>query len=166
MNSVLRSTALLATFAVGLQLKEESYKDCDMVSYYFSESKKVDADTANIRFNFTPTYVAVGDQFVVSATKELARDLIDAIKAENKSQPNRAVMRTQVLASGLVEVARASEDVSLTQLILAQALPPNTAKEEYRAILDLFERLGTLQLQEVWGANDFRYDILWQPKKK
>jgi len=166
MNAVLRSAALLATFAVGLQLKEDTYKDCEMVSYYFSETKKVDGDKQNIRFNFSPTYVACDDQFIVSATKELARDLIDTIKAEKKQKPSVAAMRTQVFASGVSAFTGSNEEASLTQLILAQALPPETAKAELRAIIDWFNQLGTLRLEEVYGANDFRYDILWQPKKK
>ena len=52
--------ALLATFAVGLNLKEETYKECDIVSYFFSETKKVEGDPTNIRFNFSPSYVTVG----------------------------------------------------------------------------------------------------------
>lgn len=166
MNSIFRTGALLATFAVGLQLKEEKYKDYDMVSYYFSETKKVDGDTTNVRFNFTPTYVTVGDQFVISATAELARDLVDALEAEKKQPPSKATMRTQVFASGFGAIVRSNEDATLTQLILAQALPPKAAREELRAILDWFDRFGSLSLQENYGANDFRYDILWQPRKK
>jgi hypothetical protein len=166
MNAVFRAGALLATFAVGLQLKEEKHQDCDMVSYFFSETKKVEGDPQNIRFNFSPTYVACGDQFIVSATKELARDLIDAIKSQKNQKPGKAAMRTQVFASGISAFTGANEDASLTQLILAQALPPNTAKAELRAIVDWFNRLGTLQLEETYGNNDFRYDIRWQPFKK
>lgn len=166
MNTVLRSAALLATFAVGLQLKEETYKDCEMVSYFFSETKKVEGDAQNIRFNFTPTYVACNDQFIISGTQELARDLIDTIKNEKKPQSSVAAMRTHVFASGLSAFTRSNEDASLTQLILAQALPPKTAKAELQAIVDWFNRFGTLQLEETYRQNDFRYDIIWQPKKK
>lgn len=165
MNSLFRSGALLATFAVGLQLKEEKYKDCDMVSYYFSETKKVDGDPTNVRFNFSPSYVTVGNQFVISATAELARDLVDALKAEKKEMPNKAAMRTRVFASGFGATVRANEELTLTQLILAQALPPKNAKEELRAILDWFDRFGTLRLEENFGEKDFRYDIFWQPRK-
>ena len=166
MNSILRSAALLATFAVGLQLREETYKNCDMISYYFSETKKVDNDPTNIRFNFSPSYVTVGNQFVVSATAELARDLVDILKAEQAGKPIQASMRTQLYASGFAQIVRANEEATLTQLILAQALPPKAAKEELRAIIDWLERLGTLRLESNYGTNEFRYDILWQAKKK
>jgi hypothetical protein len=166
MNGILRSAALLATFAVGLQLREETYKDCEMISYYFSETKKVEGDAVNVRFNFSPTYVTVGDQFVVSATAELARDLIDVLKTEQKGTPIQASMRTQVYASGFVQLVGSNEDATMTQLILSLALPPKAAKEEMRAIVNFVERLGTLRLESNYGANDFRYDILWQSKKK
>ncbi len=166
MNSLFRSGALLATFAVGLQLKEEKYKDCDIVSYYFSETKKVDGDPTNVRFNFSPSYVLVGDQFVISATAELARDLVDAIQSEKKEKPNRAAMRTQIFASGFGDVVRSNEEATLTQLILAQALPPKNAKEELHAVLTWLDRFGTVRLEENFGEKDFRYDIFWQPTKK
>ncbi|HZZ78014.1 MAG TPA: hypothetical protein VFE62_05830 [Gemmataceae bacterium] len=166
MNSILRSAALLATFSVGLALKEETYKDCELVSYHFNEKKKVDFDPTNIRFNFTPTYVTCGDQFIMSGTAELARDLIDVLKSERKGQPGTASMRSEAFASGLVNLARTNQDLLMTQLILAQALPPNTAKKEVEAIFNYLDRLGSVRLEMNYGANDFRYDIIWQAKKK
>jgi hypothetical protein len=166
MNSIFRAGALLATFQIGLNLKEEKYKDCEIVSYYFSETTKFAGDPQGARFNFSPTYVAVGDQFVMSATAELARDLVDVFKAEQKQKPMQSSMRTQLFASGLADVIRSNENATLTQLILSQALPPKTAKAELQAILEWVEQLGTLRLQSTYGTNDFRYDILWQAKKK
>ncbi|MBI1830704.1 MAG: hypothetical protein HYR84_04550 [Planctomycetes bacterium] len=166
MNSIFRAGALLATFQVGLTLKEETYKGCDMVSYYFSETKKFDGDPTGTRFNFSPTYVAVGDQFVMSGTAELARDLIDLLKAEQKQKSSPASMRTALYSSGLGEIIRMNQDQTLTQLILSYALPPKTASEELRRILDWVDQLGTVRLESTYGASDFRYDILWQPKKR
>ena len=108
----------------------------------------------------------VGNYFVMSGTTELARDLVDALKAEPKQKPSQATMRTQLHSSGLAEIIKANEDLVLTQLILSQALPPNTAKEELRAILAWVEQLGSLRFEQSYGPNDFRYDILWQAKKK
>ena len=165
MNKVFRSGALLATFAVGLSLKEETYLDCDLISYHFSETKKVDFDPDGIRFNFTPTYVTVGDQFVMSATTELARDLIDVLKNEKK-QSSPATMRTRLYASGLNEIIRANEDGALTKLILNQAVPPKTAKQELKSLMDWIDQVGQVHFETAYGANDFRYDIVWQPRKK
>ena len=164
MNSIFRSGALLATFVVGLNLKEETHNDCEMVSYFFSETKKVEGDPTNIRFNFSPTYVAVGDQFVMSSTAELARDLIDSLKAERDRKPSKATMRTQLHASGLAEIIKANEEAVLTQLILSQALPSKTAKQELGAILSLVEQLGSLRFESEYSAKNFRYDILWKRK--
>jgi hypothetical protein len=164
MNTILRSSALLVTFKVGLRLKEDTYKDCEMVSYYFSETTKVDDDPQNVRFNFSPTYVTVGNHFVMSATAELARDLIDLLQAEPKQRAIRPTMRTQVQASGVANLIRDNEDETLTQLILALALSPKTAKQELGRLIQWIEMLGELRLESHYGANDFRYDILWQPK--
>ena len=112
--------------------------------------------------------MTVGDNFVISSTAELARDLIDLLKTEQKQKPMRASvsMRTHLQASGLADIIRSNEDTTLTQLILAQALPPKTAKAELQAIINWIEQLGTLRLETTYGASDFRYDILWQAKKK
>ena len=48
-------------------------------------------------------------------------------------------MQTHVFATGISAFTGANEDASLTQLILAQALPPNTAKQELRSIIDWFK---------------------------
>jgi hypothetical protein len=164
MNSILRSAALVSTFKFGLMLKEESYKGCDMISYHFSETKKVPDDPSGIRFMFTPTYVSVGDQFVMSTTAELARDLIDVLKSEPKQQPGRATMRTEVLGSGLAEVVRANGDTLLTQLMLAQALSPKSARQELQTAVAWLEQLGSLRLAMDYGTNDFHFDVIWQPK--
>ena len=166
MNSIFRAAALFATFQYGLKLKEETYKECDMVSYYLSETTKVEGDAEYSRFNYVPTYVKVGNQFVMSSTAELARDLVDALKAEQSPKPIQASMRTHLHSSGLADIIRMNEDTTLTQVILSQALPPKTAKEELRAIIDWVDRLGTVRLESHYGINDFRYDIRWQPKKK
>ena len=169
MNTILRSGALVATVKFGLKLNEETYRDCEMISYHFLETKKVEDDPQNVRFNFTPTYVTVGNHFVVSATAELARDLIDALKAEEKQPfkaPSKASAQTRVFAAGLSEFVRANEDAALTQLILAQAMPPKTAKEEFRAIHRWIERLGELRVETHYGRDDFRFDFIWQPKAK
>jgi hypothetical protein len=165
MNSIFRAGALLATFSYGLNLRETKHNEYDMVSYYFSETKKVEGDPANLRFNFSPSYVTVGNQLVMSSSAELARDLIDVLKAEKSAKANAASMRTHVHASGLTAVIKANDDNILTQLILSQALPPNTAKKELHAIIDWVEQLGSLRVEQTYGGTDFRYEILWQPKE-
>jgi hypothetical protein len=166
MNSIFRAGAILATFSYGLNLRETMHSECDLVSYYFSETKKVEGDLTNVRFNFSPSYAAVGNYLVMSSTAELARDLIDTLKIEKPAKASAASMRTQVHASGLAEVIKANEDSILTQLILSQALPPKAAKTELRTILDWVERLGSLRVEQTYGGTDFRYDILWQAKKR
>ena len=68
------------------------------------KGEAIASDPDGIRFNFTPTYVTVGDQFVMSATAELARDLIDALKAQKQQKASKATMRTQLYASGLNDI--------------------------------------------------------------
>ncbi len=165
-NTILRTSALLATFAYGLQLKEEEHEGCNLVAYFFSETKKVEGDPDGIRFNFSPTYAAVGDWFVFSATAELARDLVTELKKEKRGGTTAASMQTTLHASGLADIARGNYDASLTELILKQALPPKTAKAELQAIIDWTESLGSLSLQSRYLADEYQYDVLWRLKKK
>ncbi len=165
-NTVFRSAALLATFSFGLQLREEEQEGCNLVSYYFSETKKVEGDPDGIRFNFSPTYVSVGDSFVMSATAELAKDLVTELRKEKRVRSPKTSMRTNLHAAGLADVGRGNYDEGLTNLILKLAIPPSAAKTELQAILDWTESLGTLSLQSRYLANEYQYEVLWRLKRK
>ena len=101
---------------------------------------------------------------VVSSTVELARDLIDELKQGTREVASPATMRTTLFAQGVAAGLRASEDQLLTQVILGQALAPDSARKEIRAIIGLVERLGRLNFEINYNLNDFRFDILWQRK--
>ena len=57
-----------------------------------NEKTKFDGDVQNTRFNFSPSYVAVDNHFVVSGTLELAKDLIDILKEEKQPKLSPASM--------------------------------------------------------------------------
>jgi hypothetical protein len=168
MNFILRGVALIGTFASksGLKLVEEEHAGCKMVCYYFPEDKSFEGDPNGIRFNFSPCFVPVGDQLVMSSTVELGKDLIDELKRGSKSQSQPATMRTQLYASGAARALRDTEEQVMTQLILTQALPPAAAREEVRKIIALVERLGTLGFEINYGQNDFRFDVKWHAGTK
>ena len=167
MNFLLRAAALLGTFASksGLKMVEEEHAGHKLVAYYFPEDKEFEGDPNGIRFNFAPCFVQVADQFVMSSTVELGKDLIDEIKRGAKESPKAATMRTQLYATGAAQALRAGEEQVLTQLILGQALPPGQAREEVRRIIALVERLGVLGFEIDYGERDFRFDINWRVRK-
>ncbi len=81
-ETVLRGAGVLALTQVKLKLSEETYKSCNIVSYRFAEDSPLKIDANDLRFNFTPSFTRVGDQFVVSSTAELCRSLVDELQKE------------------------------------------------------------------------------------
>ncbi len=167
MNFILRGVALVGSFAgkTGLKMVEEEHAGQKLVCYYFPEDKALEGDPSGIRFNFSPCFVQVSDQLVMSSTVVLGRDLIDEIKRGNREPAQPATMRTQLYATGAAQGLRAGEEQVLTQLILGQAFPPAAAREEFRKITALVERLGTLGFEINYGQNDFRFDVKWRYSK-
>jgi hypothetical protein len=167
MSFILRAAALLGSFASksGLKMVEEEHAGHKLVSYSFPEDKTYEGDPNGIRFNFTPCFVQVGDQFVLSSTVELGKDLIDEIKRGSKDTARPATMRTQLYSSGAAQALRTGEEQVLMQLILSQALPPGAARDEVGRIIALVERLGILQFEVNYGEHDFRFDVNWQAGK-
>jgi hypothetical protein len=166
MNFLLRIAALGGTFAVqsGLKLKDEQHDGVNLVCYYFREDKKFDGDPNGVRFNFSPCFAQVGDQFVVSSTVELGKDLIDTLKKPARGASSPATMRTEVYATGVAQTIKANEEQVLTQLILSQALPPGDARREIERIVTLVQRLGMLQLSLNYDPQALRFDARWQVK--
>jgi hypothetical protein len=81
-DGLLRASALLALTQVRLKLEEVKHGDVKIVSYRFPETEKLRGDGENFRFNFSPSFAAVGDQFLVASTFDLCRELCDAIAKE------------------------------------------------------------------------------------
>src|SRR5206468_10415464 len=68
MEAVLRAVALLAGSQFNLKLVEEKHGHVTIVGYRLPEDGKVPSDTNNIRFNFSPCFAAVGDQYLIAST--------------------------------------------------------------------------------------------------
>ncbi len=168
MEAILRAAALLGTTQVKLKLVEEKHGARTLVGYRFAEDVPSKGDVNQIRFNFSPCFVRVHKYFLVSSTLELGHELIDLLEQEAKEPPAKASAaseRSRLYASGGAELLRDNEDVIIAQTILGQALAPPAAKEQVRTLIDLVRRLGVVQLEERYGAQDFRYDIRWLPSR-
>ncbi len=166
LETILRGAALLATTQVKLTLVEEKRGQHQIVGYRFPEDGTFKIDNNNIRFNFSPCFVAVGNQFVLSSTIELCHELIDLLEKEAKQtaaqKGSSATVRTQIYSAGGAEALTAFKDQLFTQIILDQALPPEKAREQVQLFSDWVRRLGVLQLEVQYGAKDFRYDLQWK----
>ncbi len=168
LETVLRGAALLALTRVKLKMTEETYKDCQITTYRFREDSPLQADVNDVRFNFTPSFARVGDQFVVASTVELCRDLVDEVQTEAKAPPAAAsgvCRRFRLVSDGFADLAMAFEDSLVTQTILDQAVPPAEARAQVQAILQWIRGLGAVDAEEAYAADSFRFDVRWATKK-
>jgi hypothetical protein len=167
MEAVLRGAALLASTQVKLQLVEEKRNGCAIVGWRFPEDKPFRNDTGNFRFNFSPCFVRVGDQFVYCSTLELCRELVDLLQKEQREKPpsDDARTRTRLYAAGIAEVLETFREPLVTQIILDQAVKPDEARQQFTALADLVRHLGTLELSSYFGAREFHYDLRFTVRK-
>ncbi len=167
METILRGAALLAGVQANLKLTEEKYKDCKLVGYRFPETEPIKADVNDLRFNFSPCFTRVGDQFVWCSTIELCRELVDLIQKEGTS-PSRGdprSARSRLYASGATAYLKTIEDLLVTGAALDQAATPKEAREQIKMFLDLVRRLGALSLEVRFDEKTTQYDIRLQPEK-
>jgi hypothetical protein len=161
MDTVLRAGAFLATTQFKMTLLEEKHKGVDVVAYRFDEEAKLKQDVNDIRFNFSPCYARVGNQFIFCSTIELCRELIELLQKEQKSPAaaHPATERIKVYADGVAKLLEDSEDQAITQVILDQAVPPGEAREQVRAFFAFVRKLGSLNIDATFLDNELRYEF-------
>src|SRR5262249_16769024 len=121
MDASLRSAALLAGAQYKLKLIEEKHGDYKIIGCRFPVDVKLESDTSNIRFNFSPCYVRVRNQFVFCSTLELCHQLVDLLDRETKEKlpkghPGASLSR--VYGSGGAAQLRSVQDILATQFVL------------------------------------------------
>lgn len=161
MAAILREAALLAGSRADLKMVEEKYEGCDLVGYRFPEEQPLKGDTNDLRFNFTPCFTRVGDQFVVSSTLDLCRELVDLLHAEGTA-PQRgddATAQRRFYGAGAAAYLHTLEDLLITQTTLDRAVAPKEANRQVAALLEAIRRLGSLTLEPRLNEKTFRYDI-------
>src|SRR6185437_8166875 len=116
----------------------------EIVGYRFddkTEPKEGDVlkqDVNDIRFNFSPCYVRVDNQFLLCSTIELCRELIDILVAEKKN-PSKSKLPAsdRFSAAGFAQLLGGVKDQLIAQTILDQAVPPGEAREQVQAFIKL-----------------------------
>ncbi len=167
MEATLRAGALLASTQVSLKSADEMRAGHKIIGYRFPEDGTLKIDTQNIRFNFSPCFALVGKQFVAASTIELCRELVDLLDREAKAPAPSvpAAERMQLYASGGLALLEAFKDQVATQTILDQAVPPESAKEQVKALGDLLRGLGVFRIEANYRDHDFHYDLRFQTQK-
>jgi hypothetical protein len=164
METILRGAALLAGNKANLRLVEEQYQDCKLVGYRFPEDQPLKGDINDLRFNFTPSFTRVGDQFVVSSTMELCRELVDLIYKQGNA-PTRgqaATTRASLYGAGAAAYLQTIEDLLVTQATLDRAVTPEEGRQQVKLFLDMLRKFGALSLEARFHDKTFQYDVRLQ----
>jgi hypothetical protein len=161
METILRGVALFTGSQFGLRLSEEKHKGCNLVAYRFPEDRELKADVNDIRFNFSPSFVRVGNQFVFSSTQELARDLIDVLQAQAKGTDKGAAPteRSRIYPEGGVATLKSFEDQFITQTVLNTAVPVEEARAQLRQLIDLLSKTGGVSVETTYTPKEFHADL-------
>ncbi len=163
METILRGAALFGTFNTPLKMIEEKHGERTIVSYRLLPDQKQSEEVNRLRANFTPSFSHAGNQFIVTSSVELCRELLDLVANEKSSAASPASTRARLSGACAISYLRTLEDQLLTQTILAQALPPNVARQQVQAVVELVERLGLLTLEVRYNSRDSSYELRWQP---
>jgi hypothetical protein len=161
-EGILRAAAFLARFQYKIKLVEEKHGDHKIIGYRFPEDAGRAGDVDNIRLNFSPCFVTVGDQFVACSTLELGYQLVDLLDKEAKRPAGKAglpVERGQFYAAGIGEALEDVKEQLFAQTVLGQALPPEEARQQVRALIDWVHGLGVLRLDGRYESQATHYDI-------
>lgn len=160
---ILRGAALLGGAQADLKLVEEEYKGHKLIGYRFPEDKKSKGggDDNYLRYNFSPCFTRVGDQFLACSTIELCRELVELIGKEKKTlDPSKAVLpHSRIYASGAVAYLKTLEDFIATRATLDQAVTPQEAREQVKLLLDMVRRLGVLTYGVEFKEKTTEYNI-------
>jgi hypothetical protein len=161
LDTVLRGAALLAGTQVKFKLVEEKHAGCDIVGYRFDEDAPFKQDVNDVRFNFSPCYVRVGDQFIAASTLELGRELVDLLQNEQKAAPkgSPAASRDRLYGTGGAELLKVFEPQLIAQTVLDQATTLEEATKQVRALIALVGGLGDVQLDLTYDDSETRYDL-------
>jgi hypothetical protein len=161
-STVLRGAGLLySTTQTKVNLVEEKHGDVTLVGYRFPENVSYKSDVNDIRFNFSPCFARVGNQFMVCSTLELGHEMLDLLQKEaagtKKGESCTAAHR--FYGVGLAENLQIIEDQLITLLILNQSLTPDDAKAQVRDFIGIVRRAGNLDIQVEYQPNEFHYDL-------
>ncbi|MFO0841130.1 MAG: hypothetical protein U0797_01875 [Gemmataceae bacterium] len=160
-DTLLRTAAIFATDTFKVEMKEEKHRDHAIVAYRFNEKAEVKEDVNDLRYNFTPCFVRVGNQFVISSTVELCKQLIDELaKVSPASEmPRRVSGQDRIYSRGFADYLEVIEDQLITQTILDQAVPPGEAKKQAEEVVALLRGLGSLSTSVEFRSKQVRFDV-------
>lgn len=167
MDGLLRAVALFAGAQAKLKMVEEEVDGVKLVGYRFPEDGTLPGDVNNIRFNFSPCFAAVGDQFFAASTIELGRELVKQFKKPaGETTATMTATKSRLSAAGGAALLKVFESQLLTQAALDRAASVDEVRTEVGKFVTWLGGLGSLDLDTEYRPNEFRFEITWNQKKK
>lgn len=164
-NALIKAGALALGTQASLKPWEEEIAGVPAFGYSFPDDGKFPDDPLKIRFNYQPTFGAVGDQYVAASNKGLFRELVRVIETEDRSKPIRENMRMKFYAGALGNYANVSPEQSLAGTIIAQGLKVDDARRQTDALFAFARKLGTVGLRFDFSDREFQFDLDWNTHK-
>ncbi len=160
-DAAIRASGLFLAGQYKMVRKEEEAGGVKVQGYRFSERDEVPFDPTGYRFNFSPSWVRIGDQFVFSSTMELARSLVPLLQKETEVYQVRARARAfdTFYPAGLAAYLETHEDTLAAQAVLDRAVPPADARREIKAATSLVRSLGGAGTKSSILKDDWRLDF-------
>lgn len=157
----LRTAGFFFSTQFSMKLMEETHDNCRIVTYRFSETDKNKGYDHGTVFNYSPSFVRVGNFFIVSSTRELCLDLIDELNSQARSTINvidTADMRHRFSWEALGDALAAERPRIATELTLRHGGAVDRVDDQVAALLKLLDKLGTLDVT-ISHSPGFRLDI-------
>lgn len=165
MDGILRLTALVTGAQAKLKLVEETIDGVTLVGYRFPEDGSLPIDASNFRFNFSPCFATVGDQFFVASTIDLGRELITTLKKPVQELPSTYVgAKSRLYATGGAAFLKVFEEQLYTQAALAQSKTVDEVRQEVGKFVTWLGTLGTLEMDTEYLPHEFRFEIKWMSR--
>ncbi len=113
----------------------------------------------HLQHNFSPSVVQVGDQFVVSSSIGLARDLVSALKSPANGGHHTLV--TAARGAALAQLVALNHETLLKQNMREQGLDKAQAERELDLLSSLLHYLGRARLvvKDTPGATSLRLEF-------
>jgi hypothetical protein len=165
MTALIKAGAAALGTQVSTRSWDEEIAGLPAFGYSFPEKGKFIDDPNNLRFNYQPTFVVVGDQYVFASNKGLCKELIGILQKEDRSKVMSQNMQLKAYASGLGDYVYTSADQALAGTIIAQGLKVGAAREQTSALFAFLQKLGTVSMETDYTANEFRFDLHWKTKR-
>lgn len=158
---LIRAAGFLGTLNIPMKLFEEKHGEHALLGYRFVENEANQARDHGLLFNFSPSMVRVGNQVILSSTRELALDLLPAVKSGQalSGSWDQASSRYRFSWVGLGQFLDAVKGQVLSQIVLQDGCSHADAERQYEALKKLFARLGTIDAAVFYEPRQFRIEL-------